>query len=326
MKVTPVAVMARAKSVFSEKKPYPGCTASAPLRVDGVEDRLGVEVALGRGLAPEGIGLVGHADVQGVAVELGVHRHRGDAQLAAGADDPHGDLRTVGDQDLLEHATPFRRGPTTLARPVGWVPCAPTARRAERVAGAPTPSAARGRSRTSPPRRHPLRAHPALRRDRLHQPLPARRGPRRRARGCGGGGRLPDARGGAGSAGAGRRPPGPTCWCRCCCDPALPVDELHLCTVAVALAAAVACDVGAGVVPDLKWPNDLMVGERKLGGILAEALPARGAGVGGRRTRRRLAAVVAGLGLNVGRPADPAPTPTPRRRRPAATTRRAGRC
>ncbi len=31
-KVTPVAVMARAKSVFSEKKPYPGCTASAPLR------------------------------------------------------------------------------------------------------------------------------------------------------------------------------------------------------------------------------------------------------------------------------------------------------
>ncbi len=32
MKVTPAAVMARAKSVFSEKKPYPGCTASAPLR------------------------------------------------------------------------------------------------------------------------------------------------------------------------------------------------------------------------------------------------------------------------------------------------------
>ena len=33
MKVTPREVMARAKSVFSEKKPYPGCTASAPDRV-----------------------------------------------------------------------------------------------------------------------------------------------------------------------------------------------------------------------------------------------------------------------------------------------------
>ena len=32
MKVTPAEEMARAKSAFSEKKPYPGCTASAPLR------------------------------------------------------------------------------------------------------------------------------------------------------------------------------------------------------------------------------------------------------------------------------------------------------
>ena len=29
MNVTPCAPMARAKSVFSEKNPYPGCTASA---------------------------------------------------------------------------------------------------------------------------------------------------------------------------------------------------------------------------------------------------------------------------------------------------------
>ena len=32
MKVTPRSVMARAKSVFSEKNPYPGWTPSAPLR------------------------------------------------------------------------------------------------------------------------------------------------------------------------------------------------------------------------------------------------------------------------------------------------------
>src|SRR5262249_10220171 len=32
----------------------------------------------------------------------GVHRDRGDAQLAAGADHPQRDLAPVGDQDLLE--------------------------------------------------------------------------------------------------------------------------------------------------------------------------------------------------------------------------------
>ena len=30
--VTPAAVTVRAKSAFSAKKPYPGCTVSAPLR------------------------------------------------------------------------------------------------------------------------------------------------------------------------------------------------------------------------------------------------------------------------------------------------------
>ena len=70
---------------------------------------VGVEVALGRGLPAEGVRLVGQADVQGVAVELGVHGDGGDPELAAGADDPHGDLASVGDQDLLEHAAPFVR-------------------------------------------------------------------------------------------------------------------------------------------------------------------------------------------------------------------------
>jgi BirA family biotin operon repressor/biotin-[acetyl-CoA-carboxylase] ligase len=63
--------------------------------------------------------------------------------------------------------------------------------------------------------------------------------------------------------------------------------------VAVALAAVGACERGAGLVPDLKWPNDLMVGTRKLAGILAEAVPA-GPAAG--------QAVVVGLGLNVGWP------------------------
>ncbi len=32
MNSTPNSAIARAKSAFSEKNPYPGCTASAPLR------------------------------------------------------------------------------------------------------------------------------------------------------------------------------------------------------------------------------------------------------------------------------------------------------
>ena len=69
---------------------------------------VGVEVALGRGLAAEGVGLVGQADVERVAVELGVHGDGRDAELPAGPDDPDGDLAPVGDQDLGEHAICLR--------------------------------------------------------------------------------------------------------------------------------------------------------------------------------------------------------------------------
>jgi BirA family transcriptional regulator, biotin operon repressor / biotin---[acetyl-CoA-carboxylase] ligase len=71
--------------------------------------------------------------------------------------------------------------------------------------------------------------------------------------------------------------------------PELGPDRLHLLTTAVAVAAAVAVEEVAGVRAGLKWPNDLVVGDRKLGGILAEAAWAG----------ERLDAVVVGLGLNV---------------------------
>lgn len=73
--------------------------------------------------------------------------------------------------------------------------------------------------------------------------------------------------------------------------PALAADELHLVTVVAALAAADACAEVCGVVPALKWPNDLLVGERKLAGVLAEV----DAGYPGAADR----AVVVGIGLNV---------------------------
>lgn len=66
--------------------------------------------------------------------------------------------------------------------------------------------------------------------------------------------------------------------------PALPVDRRHLVGAAVALAGRDACDVVAGFVPEVKWPNDLVVDGAKLGGVLAEA---------------EGDAVVVGLGLNL---------------------------
>jgi BirA family biotin operon repressor/biotin-[acetyl-CoA-carboxylase] ligase len=72
----------------------------------------------------------------------------------------------------------------------------------------------------------------------------------------------------------------------------LPDDRRHLATAAVALAAASACEEVAGFRPGLKWPNDLVVGDGKLAGVLAE--------VDGD-------AIVVGLGLNLNWPPDQLP-------------------
>ena len=74
--------------------------------------------------------------------------------------------------------------------------------------------------------------------------------------------------------------------------PSIPLGRAHLVTLVVALAAADACGDVAGVRPALKWPNDLVVDDAKLGGILAESL----------LDGSTLAAVVVGMGLNVNWP------------------------
>ncbi len=97
--------------------------------LDDVEDALGVEVALGRGLPAERVGLVGQPDVERFAVELGVHRHAGDAELLARTDDADGDLAPVGDQDLGQHA---------IWLPACRVDVPDQSWRAARAAGSPT--------------------------------------------------------------------------------------------------------------------------------------------------------------------------------------------
>ena len=66
--------------------------------------------------------------------------------------------------------------------------------------------------------------------------------------------------------------------------PVLPPGRLHLAVAVVALAAADACAAAAGFRPGLKWPNDLVVGDAKLAGVLAEL---------------EGEAVVVGLGMNL---------------------------
>lgn len=101
----------------------------------------------------------------------------------------------------------------------------------------------------------------------------------------------------AGRGRLGRRweaPPGANLLVSMLLVPSVPLEALHLCSAAVALAASAACRRAAGLEVTLKWPNDLVCGDRKLGGVLAESVPL--VGDPGR-------AVVVGLGLNVRWPA-----------------------
>lgn len=66
--------------------------------------------------------------------------------------------------------------------------------------------------------------------------------------------------------------------------PRLPAGRIHLVTLAAGVAAVDAVRALAGVPAALKWPNDVVVDDRKLAGILAEASGD---------------AVVVGMGLNV---------------------------
>jgi len=79
-------------------------------------------------------------------------------------------------------------------------------------------------------------------------------------------------------------PPGASLLTSVLLRPALPPDRRHLLVTAAGLAMAEAVEATTGVVAGMKWPNDLLVGDRKLCGILAEA-----AGD----------ALVVGLGVNV---------------------------
>ncbi|HET8579758.1 MAG TPA: biotin--[acetyl-CoA-carboxylase] ligase, partial [Nitrospiraceae bacterium] len=64
-----------------------------------------------------------------------------------------------------------------------------------------------------------------------------------------------------------------------------------------AVAAARAVQIVTSLTPSLKWPNDIMIGQRKLGGVLCESSGSHAQGT----------FVVVGIGINVNTPRDAFP-------------------
>jgi BirA family biotin operon repressor/biotin-[acetyl-CoA-carboxylase] ligase len=66
-------------------------------------------------------------------------------------------------------------------------------------------------------------------------------------------------------------------------------SQIHLLPLAAGLAAAQAIHAVAGLTVDLRWPNDLLIGQRKTGGILVES----------KTEASQVAFAVVGIGINV---------------------------
>jgi BirA family biotin operon repressor/biotin-[acetyl-CoA-carboxylase] ligase len=71
--------------------------------------------------------------------------------------------------------------------------------------------------------------------------------------------------------------------------PQIPAARLPLLPLAAGLAAAEAVRAVSGLAVDLRWPNDLLIGPRKAGGILVEA----------KNQGSAVAFAVVGIGINV---------------------------
>jgi BirA family biotin operon repressor/biotin-[acetyl-CoA-carboxylase] ligase len=84
-------------------------------------------------------------------------------------------------------------------------------------------------------------------------------------------------------------PPGSSLLMSLLLRPALPPDRAGELTMCLGLAAVEGIEAATGLRPALKWPNDLLLDGRKLGGMLTEL----------RLDGERLAYAVLGLGVNV---------------------------
>jgi BirA family biotin operon repressor/biotin-[acetyl-CoA-carboxylase] ligase len=97
--------------------------------------------------------------------------------------------------------------------------------------------------------------------------------------------------------------------------PAVPIDRLLLLPLATGLAAAHAVHQVTGLAVDIRWPNDLLIGPLKVGGILVET----------RSGSKNLPHAVAGIGINVHQRTFPDGLATPATSLDLATGRRVSR-
>jgi BirA family biotin operon repressor/biotin-[acetyl-CoA-carboxylase] ligase len=93
-------------------------------------------------------------------------------------------------------------------------------------------------------------------------------------------------------------PPGGALMLSALLRPPLPPDRLGVLPLVVGVAVAEALELVAPVACQLKWPNDVWIGGRKVAGILASARARDGVGA---------APLILGIGINVATPSDALP-------------------
>lgn len=88
--------------------------------------------------------------------------------------------------------------------------------------------------------------------------------------------------------------------------PALPFERALWISLATGLAAQAAVRDTSGLEPDIRWPNDLLLGSRKCGGILVESVAEPNPPGRSRPAESPLRYAVIGTGINVNHAAFPA--------------------
>ena len=152
---------------------------------------------------------------------------------------------------------------------------------------------------------HQVHRHPALRLDRLDQPVPARRGPPAAPPTAWWRWPTTSRPGGGGSVGSWEAPPGSNLLVSVLLRPDLPADHRHLASAVVALAAADAVDAVTGAAGgDQMAQRPARTGRTQAGRCAGRGRPGRPPGgaadVAG--THAQAAPIVVGIGINVNWP------------------------
>jgi len=71
--------------------------------------------------------------------------------------------------------------------------------------------------------------------------------------------------------------------------PDIPREDINLLSFAMGIAIAEAIELETGLEPKLKWPNDIYIGDKKVGGILIE----------NKYSEEKLIYLICGIGINV---------------------------